>query len=227
MKKLLFITLLSFILGGCNSVKYNYVVDKKQFSYPALNVITKTFVGDDIVRQGTVAARDVIEFPHTTVISRIVDYTIQAGEYPKVGEDENYMFFGLKELNSGAAVGKSIFADIPAGIRTDKRNNDLCIITTKGGSLCNSNIIFSYHKKKATNQNTFQQVLIYNGKIGNKINIAYKEFNDDYARPAFSNNVEYDLSNSRNIRYKGVELKVIRATNQYIEYKVLSNFNFK
>ncbi|OTP81007.1 hypothetical protein B6D08_11100 [Gilliamella apicola] len=70
-----------------------------------------------------------------------------------------------------------------------------------------------------------QQILIYNGKVGNNINIGYKEFNNDSARIAFSNNVEYDLSDSKVIRYKGAELEIIKVTNQFIEYKVYSNFN--
>lgn len=227
MKKIIFLSLLGFVLTACSTVKYNYVVETKQISYPDLNVVTKTFIGDDMVRQGTVASRDVIYFPQTTVVSRGVDYTIHAGEYPKVGEDQKYLFFGLNELNSGVTVGKSTFADIPVGIRTSKKDNDLCIVTVSGGSICKSDASFSYQKKNVTYQNAFQQILIYNGKVGNKINIGYKEFNNDFARPAFSNNVEYDLSESKVIRYKGAKLEIIKATNQFIEYKVYSNFNLR
>lgn len=227
MKKIIFLSLIGFVLTACNTVKYNYVVETKQISYPDLNVVTKTFIGDDMVRQGTVASRDVIYFPQTTVVSRGVDFTIHAGEYPKVGEDQKYLFFGLNELNSGVTVGKSTFADIPVGIRTSKKDNDLCIVTVSGGSICKSDASFSYQKKNVTYQNSFQQILIYNGKVGNKINIGYKEFNNDFARPAFSNNVEYDLSESKVIRYKGVKLEIIKATNQFIEYKVYSNFNLR
>ena len=225
MKKIIFLSLFGLVLTACNTVKYNYIAETKQISYPDLNVVTKTFIGDDMVRQGTVAARDVVYFPQTTVVSGMVDFTIHAGEYPKVGEDKKYLFFGLNELNSGVTVGKSAFADIPVGIRTNKHDNDLCIITVSGASLCKGDAAFSYQKKNVTYQNAFQQILIYNGKVGHKINIGYKEFNNDFARPAFSNNVEYDLSESKVIRYKGAELEIIKATNQFIEYKVFSNFN--
>ena len=227
MKRIILLSLFGLVLSACNTMKYNYVAETKQISYPDLNVVTKTFIGDDMVRQGTVASRDVISFPQTTVVGRVVDYTIHAGEYPKVGEDQKYLFFGLNELNSGVTVGKSTFADIPAGIRTNKKDNELCIVTISGGSLCNSDASFFYQKKNVTYQNSFQQILIYNGKVGNKINIGYKEFNNDFARPAFSNNVEYDLSESKTIRYKGAELEIIKATNQFIEYKVYSNFNMR
>lgn len=227
MKRIILLSLFSLVLSACNTMKYNYVAETKQISYPDLNVVTKTFIGDDMVRQGTAALKDVIHFPQTTVVSRGVDFTIPAGEYSKVGEDQKYLFFGLNELNSGLTVRKSTFADIPAGIRTNKKDNELCIVTISGGSLCNSDASFFYQKKNVTYQNSFQQILIYNGKVGNKINIGYKEFNNDFARPAFSNNVEYDLSESKIIRYKGAELEIIKATNQFIEYKVYSNFNMR
>ncbi|OCG13655.1 hypothetical protein [Gilliamella apicola] len=227
MKKIIFLSLCGLVLTACSTMKYNYTAETKQISYPDLNVVTKTFIGDDMVRQGTVASRDVISFPQTTVVGRVVDYTIHAGEYLKVGEDQKYLFFGLNELNSGLTVAKSTFADIPAGIRTNKKNNELCVISIVGGSLCKGDASFSYQKRNVTYKNAFQQILIYNGKVGNKINIGYKEFNNDFARPSFSNNVEYDLSDSKVIRYKGAELEIIKATNQYIEYKVHSNFNVK
>ena len=226
MKKIIFLSLCGLVLTACSTMKYNYTAETKQISYPDLNVVTKTFIGDDMVRQGTVAARDVVYFPQTTVVGRVVDYTIHAGEYLKVGEDQKYLFFGLNELNSGLTVAKSTFADIPAGIRTNKKNNELCVISIVGGSLCKGDASFSYQKRNVTYKNAFQQILIYNGKVGNK-NIGYKEFNNDFARPSFSNNVEYDLSDSKVIRYKGAELEIIKATNQYIEYKVHSNFNVK
>ena len=92
MKRIILLSLFGLVLSACNTMKYNYVAETKQISYPNLNVVTKTFIGDDMVRQGTVASRDVIYFPQTTVVSRVVDYTIHAGEYPKVGEDQKYLF---------------------------------------------------------------------------------------------------------------------------------------
>ncbi len=41
------------------------------------------------------------------------------------------------------------------------------------------------------------------------------------ARPAFNNNVEYDLSESPIIGYKGAKLEVIEANNQFIKYRVI------
>ena len=61
--------------------------------------------------------------------------------------------------------------------------------------------------------------------MGTKVNIGYREFSASLARPAFNNNVEYDLSESRVVGYKGAQLEILEATNQHIKYKVLRNFN--
>jgi hypothetical protein len=84
------------------------------------------------------------------------------------------------------------------------------------------------YKKTTVSDNqtdSFQQTLIYSGKVGNKINIAYREFSNNIARPAFNNNVEYDLSESKTIAYKGSQLEILEATNQSIKFKVIKNFN--
>ena len=74
-------------------------------------------------------------------------------------------------------------------------------------------------------EDSFQQTLIYSGRVGDKINVGYREFSNSMARPAFNNDVEYDLSESRIIGYKGARLEIIKATNESIKYRVLNNFN--
>ncbi|MCI2286140.1 IS982 family transposase [Colwellia sp. MSW7] len=57
-----------------------------------------------------------------------------------------------------------------------------------------------------------------------KINVGYREFSNNSARPAFNNDVEYDLSSSNLIGYKGASIEVIKADNSSITYKVIKNF---
>lgn len=84
---------------------------------------------------------------------------------------------------------------------------------------------FEHTTLNVSSENSFQQTLLYNGRVGDKINIGYRESSGNMARPAFNNEVEYDLSESKTIGYKGARIEVIEATNQSIKYRVLSNFN--
>lgn len=74
-------------------------------------------------------------------------------------------------------------------------------------------------------EKSFKQQFIFNGKVGSSLKFTYREFVNDYARPAFNQDLQYDLSESNIIGFKGLRIEVIKATNTNIEYKVLSSFN--
>lgn len=65
----------------------------------------------------------------------------------------------------------------------------------------------------------------FNGLIGNKINIVYKQVDSNSINKTIIEDEGFDISKSKIINYKGASLEIIKATNQYIEYKVLNNFN--
>ena len=78
--------------------------------------------------------------------------------------------------------------------------------------------------RSKASQDSFQQTLLYSGRVGNKINVSYREFSSSMARPAFNNDVEYDLDDSNIIGYKGALIEVLDADNQSITYKLIKNF---
>ena len=43
-------------------------------------------------------------------------------------------------------------------------------------------------------------------------------------RPAFTQDIQYDLKESNIIGFKGVRIEIIEATNRHIKYKVLNSF---
>ncbi len=70
----------------------------------------------------------------------------------------------------------------------------------------------------------FKQDFIYNGKVGNAIKFTYREYADDLARPAFTQDLQYDLTESNIIGFKGLRIEILSATNIKIQYKVLSYY---
>ena len=75
--------------------------------------------------------------------------------------------------------------------------------------------------------NGFQQTLVYLGKDGNKITFSYREFEDDFARPAYTMDVTYSLDESNIIVFKIAKIEVIDASSSSITFRVLDNFNVK
>lgn len=72
---------------------------------------------------------------------------------------------------------------------------------------------------------SFRKELIYSGISNGSISVLYREFYDDMARPAFSQDLRYDLKDGDEIGYKGSRFKVIKASNTGLKYKVLKSLD--
>lgn len=71
----------------------------------------------------------------------------------------------------------------------------------------------------------FRQELIYNGKVGNNVKFLYRELSGGYMRAPFTQDIQYDLQEGKEIGFKGARIEIINSTNRKIEYKVLKSFN--
>lgn len=84
-------------------------------------------------------------------------------------------------------------------------------------------------------EDSFKYEALYQGKIGNKIKIQFREFvqpvsnidNSFMIRPAFTQDIEYELDKNGEaiIGFKGLRVKVIKATNMDITYSVIQDYN--
>lgn len=220
------ISLLGFvvIMTACaGAPKQNYMPQVTSVSEPPLGTINITQVGDVMLEQGKYVEHDAIFVPQKIDAGM---YTIYPGLYLKTGENESVESYYPGGSNAGR-VDKSPLADNWSNVIIKKSASpQICVLTVYGTAITTCSPASSIQRQKSNgySADSFQQTLIYNGKVGNKINIGYRESSDKYARPAFSNNVEYDLSESRVIGYKGAQLKILEATNQHIKYEVLQNF---
>lgn len=70
-------------------------------------------------------------------------------------------------------------------------------------------------------QNSLRRELIYGGVTGRTISISYREFADNTARPAFTQELKYDLTDGREIGFQGARFEVIEATNTQIRFRVI------
>lgn len=216
--------ILAAALAGCATPKYNYTAVETSVSEPPLEAVNMSHIGDIMLRQGKYKEHDSIYVK--SKIDVVWAYTLLPGYYLKQGEDEKgeYYYPGGDEPGH---IDKAALADPWKSVMARKDSPAICIITMFNVATCNTQYqnYFERQKKPLLNTDSFQQTLIYSGKVGDKINISYREFSGNMARPAFNNNVEYDLSESMLIGYKGAKIEVIEANNQYIKYKVIQNFN--
>lgn len=202
--------------SGCTTVKYNggpKIV--KDIDYPPTNNVVTAYVGDSLVQKGRIYEENVL------VVHKRIDgfnYDIPAKKYLQIGFDEKQDFY------SASGVIRGGLADPIEALSVKKNQNSrLAVVTVFGGSAYYDGD-FERKKQLSERGDNFQQTLIYSGRVGDKINIGYREFSSNLARPAFNNDVEYDLTTSKTIGYKGALIEVIKADNMSITYKLIRNF---
>jgi len=205
-------------LTGCAAPTYNYSPITKRISIPSIGTNQIAQVGESLVIQGkeveskALNVKDIIQIANS--------YSLQPGYYLLRGSDEKYQTYEANSINGPRNQNPYITAVMVA---TDSQK--ICVTSGLGGLKCEVSSDFEQSSTKIVSKEAFQQTLIYNGKIGNEIKIGYREFSGDAARPAFSNEVTYDLTHSKKIGYKGARIEVIGATNEVIEYRVITNFS--
>jgi len=62
--------------------------------------------------------------------------------------------------------------------------------------------------------------VLYQGMSKGEVKISYREFSNGFARPAFTQDVSYELAadGAGTIGFKGMRIKVIKATGHNLEY---------
>lgn len=197
MKKIVCIATLAVTVAACGS---GFV--RESVNAPAIGSVSTRTVGEELIRRDTG-----VLVPEMVVKSDAVigDHRLPKGRYAWYGENRKGVWF------SGS--GQDFYM----------RNADgqLCVEAIDACAQADYEL-----EKRLSNLSpeSFQQTLLYNGRIGNRVTLAYREFTNDMARPAYSNEVDYDLSESMIVGYRGAKLEIIEATNTEITYRVISGF---
>lgn len=210
------------VLQGCATPTYNYVAQTQNISEPPLGSINTAYIGEPMLRQGQLVMQDAFELRSQVTVGSLGTYTLRPGQYAKTGQDGDKEFYSPVQASQ---VIKNAIADPWQSIMLRKGKPGICVITIFNAYTCEDNTTVQRAQINSTSNSSFQQTLLYNGQVGNKINVGYREFSSNLARPAFNNDVEYDLAASKVIGYKGARLEVLKATNESIQYRVIQHFN--
>jgi hypothetical protein len=213
------------LLSSCATMSQRYIPKRTEVSEPPINSINTAHIGDNLLRQGSYAEHEAVYVSSEVTLGAFNGYTLRPGFYVKEGENEDSDFFMPSTYGNGGSVVRGPLMDEWRWVQAQKGSLTICIVTVLAVSVCKSDAPFERTKQPVAGPNSFQQTLIYSGKVGSKLKIGYREFSADFARPAFNNDVDYDLSESNVIGYKGARLEIVEATNEYIKYKVIKNFN--
>ncbi len=212
-------------LSGCTAPAYNYRAEVTEISTPPLNDVVSVQIGEEMMRQGKYYEKDAINLSQDITFGLFRMYTLAPGDYIKTGEDKEAEYYQPGSGLRGGKVTKAALADPWESVQLLKNKNKIGIVTIFHVKVSEEANGVTRVKRPFLADDSFQQTLIYSGKIGTKVKIGYREFSNNMARPAFNNDVEYDLSESKIIGYKGARIEILEATNEFIRYRVIQNFN--
>lgn len=77
---------------------------------------------------------------------------------------------------------------------------------------------------RAADRPSFRQELIYNGRVGTNAKFLYRETSNEQTRAPLTQEMQYDLSASHVIGFKGARVEVVEASNTQLTYRVLGTF---
>ncbi len=249
--KIALLLVISYFTFGCAHKPPFYYPSNKESRIvviPDINVIAKANLGVPIIRSGSgyyadgIVVKSSISYVYTLDVYKnlLWSLTVKEGFYEFAHDDSNFRYF--YPIYKSQLINKCHDLDNKEYVIYNERNIDNSLKIGKDNSIyfyTNTKFI----KKDLNNvskkiqfdyvsnyfvidniKNSFQQTLIYTGKMGNVLKFSYREFSDDLARPAFSTDISYDLTESKIIGYKDFKAEIIEATNTELIYKILQGF---
>lgn len=204
--------------------------------YPVLGEIVTAEVGESLIRKDKYTAipsidiEQPIEFPSENMNNKFT-ITVLPGRYIEKGHDETGKFYEGREgniLSNGQPIPIQLSS---CGIYISNIDSNqtevyfLSSINMKPLTYERSSIPFSKSTHYQRDELSFKKELVYTGVSKNVVSILYREFLEDMARPAFSQELKYDLTEGKIVGYRGARFEIIKATNQGITYKTLTQLD--
>lgn len=155
-------------------------------------------------------------------------FRIKKGFLKLTRQNPEGRFFTSEEGITIEAVGPTQYLDGGIFLYNDKPNSAAIFLIQKDTGYfriqpINDSNFEVIENKDYWSKDSFNRELVYTGKSGDTISILYREFIDDMARPAFSQEIKYDLTDTKIIGYKSARFEIIDADNLSIHYKTLKH----
>lgn len=218
------ITILGLLLlfTSCGVYVNDINFNRRNYDNVPLNQILSNEIGDKLITKGQEDYQKAYRIVNTQTFKiNTVNYPYTKGDIlPLAGETKQwFLYFDKRKMQAN-------YDHI--GIAENKKTGEVKpFISSMAGFYAKNVPDFEVEEDTFTDNNCndcFKQEFVFNGKVDNNLKFMYREYINDMARPAFNQELQYDLNESSIIGFKGLRLEVIKATNTKIDYKVLSSF---
>lgn len=220
MKSLLIAAAAAASLAGCSKYGHMYQPEKSSVIRPPVGAITTANLGGHILVSGEQRKHEAV---HLAEPLQVGTFSLPAGFYTKIAQTSGTDYFqpspAVQAELTKRGEGLKDMIVFPSG--------QLCVNPENGRIACTEgyNAPRSTFSEIVAPEGRAQQALVYGGRAGNSLKVVYRETRGGQNPTDFSNPVEYNLSESTVIAYKGAEVEVLEATNQRVTYRVIKGFS--
>lgn len=204
---------------------------------PELQTTVTTELGDTMISRSYVKYTEALTLQEainheTKNFGMEIRVEIAPSVLKKIGQDEKGTYYAASALfktlpayNSRAIAPGGVYMPFAAGapklLYWSLASGDRVVIDRPRVPIA-ADPLSNYVEASSDNQ---RKELIYTGVSKNVITVIYREYKDDMARPAYTQELKYDLGEGRVIGFKGARFEVIEATNTGIRYRVLRHLD--
>lgn len=143
---------------------------------------------------------------------------------PRVAQGDRYR--ASWRLKSGAYVIRNRTDTATALLVVDADGRALGYYDGRGkavGGKWPAEPLFASAESLEGQEGAYRAQMIYSGLDGNTARATFREFTGDFIRPAFSQELQYNLSQDSTIAYKSIKIRVLEASNSEIRYRVIAD----
>lgn len=234
-----FAVIVALLMGsGCTVItekdmrKFSEVKQTPELvNYPKLNEIVTAEIGESLIKKEYRILIPSIELKNSAKFKILLqngEVTLSPGSYNLSQEDSGGALYTTSQ--SGKDLSGRVRAEIKNSIYipyADPTKMEGCVAAGIPDQFCGrlENAIIEKSYKEISFDNSFKRELVYVGISKNVISVFYKEFKNDIIRPAFTQEIKYDLDEGKIVGYKGSRFEIIKADNLQIQYRVLKSLD--
>jgi hypothetical protein len=233
--KIVFIVTISFVFSGCGGLKYpttfydpSMTPKAEIVRNPELGVISRVEVGENLY------TKSYLFYSNTKQVTLLEPAIGNGfGAYVDTTKSQKTLVGELKKWDTIGQTDINTFCIEDTFVCLTDMNNSGYFTHFGAYAQVGSNKLNKPAKyiinsmPPSLKEDSFKYEALYQGRIDNKIKISFREFKNDIARPAFTQDIEYQLDENgkANVGFKGLRIEILKATNYDIEYKVVKDYN--
>jgi len=198
-------------------------------SLPQLNTASTAGVGEALFAQFSLWERDAVKtVDNTAPGGRVLPAgTALFTSYGTYGKQRGQQVWCWYRDAGGTALTPLCFGDADGDGRLDGQGPQYNIRPFRSGSpqiAVEPTVVIEEHSP--IRGESWRKELLYQGVSGTTLRLLYREFLDDMARPAFSQDLTYELAKDAPtaVSFRAVRISVESAGNDGMRYTVLSGF---